>query len=278
MNSSKRQSSFLETSAHESVYVENNFASISSPKLQLVAVHGLGTYSGWFDGLSEVLAEEQIALTAFDLPGFGRSGNRGHVSSYTSWVAALKSVWAEANSRLPDKTFLLGHSLGGVISLVSLAELDPKPKGLILTVPGLMGHPKSFPPSFVISTLFKAIFNKDEKISYSFPPEVFECVKCGTHQIDFLTAEVNPGVFIEILKASNKAWSARDKLSNIPFMLINSGKDEMVVSWAGEAFFNFCNASCKTYKNFSELGHDLFVLPESNEVNGFITKWMKTTT
>jgi alpha-beta hydrolase superfamily lysophospholipase len=275
MNSSKRQSSFLETSAHESVYVESNFAAISSPKTHLVAVHGLGTYGGWFNELSESLAEKSVATTTFDLPAFGRSGRRGEVSSYRAWIEALKLVWVQAHSQLPGSTFLLGHSLGGVIALAALKELNPKPAGVIITVPGFLAHSKSFPLSFIVPTFFKAILGSQDKISYSFPPEVFECVKCKLHQIDFLTAEVKPKVFLEILKVSNLAWLSANKFAETPLLMFLTGKDQTCVSAASGLFFNLCNSQSKTLKNYPELGHDLFVLPEAPQINEQVENWLR---
>ncbi|MDJ0626065.1 MAG: alpha/beta fold hydrolase [Candidatus Caenarcaniphilales bacterium] len=275
MNPSKKDSTYLTTSLEETVYVENNFSTISSQKSQIVAVHGIGTYSGWFDELTDILADRQIASTTFDLPGFGRSGERGCLSSYKSWTEALSRTWAQASEISPKDTFLLGHSLGGVVSLASFANLEPKPKGIILVVPGLMANPQSWHiTNFVLPTIIKALQNTPEKTSFPFPSEVYESVKQGKHKIDMLTTEVKPKLLLEILNMTNEAWFSITKLKDVPILMILSEEDPVCISGASKLFFNFCNSRNKTLKVYPSKMHDLFILPEANEINELIANWI----
>lgn len=277
MNSSKRKSHFLQTSLHESIYVESNFFSISSPKCQLVAVHGMGTYAGWFNDLNLVLSENKIASTALDLPGFGRSGTRGEIKSYNSWVEALKETWKEATLQSEnEKTFLIGHSLGAIICLAALPSLKPKPQGLIITSPGFMANLQSWSLfDFMVPTLLKALINHPEKIAPPFPPEVFEALQKGQHKIDFLTAEVKPKLLLEMLKASQKAFWSFKNLKEMPLLMVLAGADKFCSNSASEIFFNLSNSSKKTLKTYAGLPHDLFVVPEAEEINHFILEWIK---
>lgn len=279
MNPSKKAGNYLTTSSNETVYVESNFSTISSQnspqKSQMVAVHGIGTYAGWFDGLTDILADKQIASSLFDLPGFGRSGKRGCLESYKEWTDALTKVWSHTQELSKKDTFLLGHSLGGVVSLASLKHLDPKPKGVILVVPGLMANPKSWHiTNFVIPTFIKAIQNNPEKISFPFPLEVYESVKTGMHQASMLTQDVQPKLLLEILNMTNQAWLAVNEFKDIPVFMVVSEEDPVCVTGAAKTFFSFCNSQNKKLKVFSNTGHDLFVLPEASETNNLIADWI----
>lgn len=277
MNPSKKDSSFLITSLNETVYLENNFSSISSQKSQLVAVHGMGTYSGWFNELTDILAEIQIGTVTFDLPGFGRSAKRGEINSYKCWIEATKTAWQQANQNSNKDTFLLGHSLGAIIALASIKELNPKPKGVILTVPGLSANYKTWGLfDFVIPTFFKGLINSPDKVTYPISHEVFDSIKKGKHQLDFLTAEVKPKLFLETLKITQKAWSNVFAFAEIPVLMILSEDDPICDPKVSRTFFNLCNSSNKTLKNYSGIDHDLFVLPEAEEINGVIADWMNS--
>jgi len=282
MNSSKKDCHFVSTPLQESIYVENNFAGISSPKTHLLAVHGLGTYSGWFKDLLDLASEKEFGSTSFDLPGFGRSGQRGEIQSYKSWTEALKTVWDETHLKLDQaETFLLGHSLGAIVALASLQELDPKPKGLILTAPGFMANPKSWDiVEFVLPTLFKALNDSPDKISFPFPPEVYDSIKRGLHQVGLLTPEVKPRLLLEILNLSGIAWLACNKFHKIPLLMVLPDQDSFCLSGVSKLFFNLCNSQHKLLKLLPQPGHDLFVLPQAQEVNHLIVNWidsLKTT-
>ena len=276
---------------NEAIYLENNFSSISSPKTckQVVSVHGLGTYCGWFDSLRGLLAEKDIASLSMDLPGFGRSGVRGEIESYKSWIDAVKFAWYKANeqsiSRHPEtasqtsekEIYLLGHSLGGIIALASLKDLNPKPKGIIITVPALVAHPTSFNPlTFVIPTFLKAISGSKEKISIPIPPETFESVRTEMHPINILTAYAEPKLFLEILNITNQAWLMVNQLKDIPLLMIVTEKDQVCLTQASKLFFELCNSPQKKLKVYSDLAHDLFVLPEVTEINKLICDWIET--
>ncbi|MDX1921339.1 MAG: alpha/beta fold hydrolase [Candidatus Caenarcaniphilales bacterium] len=276
MNPSKKNSSFLTTSLNETVYLENNFSSISSQKSQLVAVHGMGAYSGWFNELSDILAETQVGTVTFDLPGFGRSPKRGEVKSHRCWIEATKTAWKEASQK-DSNTFLLGHSLGGIIALASIGELTPKPKGVILTVPALSANCKTWNLfNFVIPTFFRGLIDSSEKTTYPISHEVFDSIKKGKHSPDFITAEVRPKLFLETLKVTQKAWSNVFVFKDIPLLMILSEDDPICDPKASRNFFNMCNSTNKTLKNYSGIAHDLFVLPQAEEINGLIADWIAT--
>ena len=81
---------------------------------KLLAIHGLGGHSGWFDRLKDELAHSDIDLYAYDLPGFGTNHieankdsiyTKGHIESYKEWkdfvrlkYVKLKEEFAVLNS------------------------------------------------------------------------------------------------------------------------------------------------------------------------------------
>lgn len=84
---------------------------------QVVVVHGYQEHGGRYRELAHRLAAHKLATVAADLRGHGRSsGARGHVRSFSDYVDDVDATCAEV--RRPDRpTFVLGHSLGGLIAL-----------------------------------------------------------------------------------------------------------------------------------------------------------------
>ncbi len=89
----------------------------ADPKAWVGVVHGYGEHCGRYRELFDHLAERGIASLAFDYRGHGQAdGRRGHVDRFSDYLEDLRRftdrLRGEAG-QLP--TFLLGHSLGGLI-------------------------------------------------------------------------------------------------------------------------------------------------------------------
>jgi alpha-beta hydrolase superfamily lysophospholipase len=275
MNASKKDCQYLTTSKKQQVYIENNFFSISSPSSKLLAIHGLGTSSAWFQRLSSDLCEDKIATFIPDLPGFGKSGDRGSINSFKDWIEATQLSWQKLNEDDSKNSFILGHSLGGIIALETLTKLSPKPKGIILTVPALVANTKLWSPTeFMLPTFIKAILEPNEKITYPFPKEIFEAIKKGEVSLEQLTPEVKPTVFLEILMLSLKSWFSASKMSEIPLLMILSENDPSCSPEAAKQFFKLCSSTDKTLKVFEGGGHDLYLLSCYEELKDTISTWI----
>jgi lysophospholipase len=110
------------------------------PRGVLVIAHGLGEHSGRYAHLVDWLAGKQISVYSLDHRGHGRSaGKRGHVLSFNEYVEDLSiyiNIVRDEHPGLP--VFLLGHSMGGVISVLCALRCQNLIRGLILSSPALV--------------------------------------------------------------------------------------------------------------------------------------------
>ena len=89
---------------------------LPAPLARVVVVHGYAEHRGRYAELVARLEERGLECHLFDLRGHGESaGARGHVRRFREYVDDLHRVANEVPRDLP--LFLLGHSLGGLISL-----------------------------------------------------------------------------------------------------------------------------------------------------------------
>jgi lysophospholipase len=116
----------------------------------IVLVHGLGEHSGRYEHVVARLVDEGYAVHTLDHRGHGRSdGPRALIEDMDHVVADLDALVDQAVAAHPGvPVFLLGHSMGGLISLryalahqdrldglvlsACLAQLDPVPRPLEL--------------------------------------------------------------------------------------------------------------------------------------------------
>ncbi len=73
----------------------------------------------------------------------------GHIEDFGQWVADLAAFWRAWAADNPAPRVLVGHSMGGHLTLRAVAEraLDPMPDALVLSAPLLGVHPEFMPHS-----------------------------------------------------------------------------------------------------------------------------------
>lgn len=106
----------------------------------LLIVHGLGEHADRYEEFSLGLAVAGISVFAFDLRGHGRSqGPRGDVVAFPHFLQDLIAVEELVEREMPDglPCFLLGHSLGGLITLRRLQVFQGPYSGAVLSAPWL---------------------------------------------------------------------------------------------------------------------------------------------
>ena len=101
----------------------------ASPRAALLVVHGLGEHGGRYAALARDLSARGVAVFALDLRGHGRSGGaRAYTPRFERMVDDLEAFRRHVALKLPGAVpvFLLGHSLGG---LVTIRWLETHPEG-----------------------------------------------------------------------------------------------------------------------------------------------------
>lgn len=90
---------------------------VRDPIGSVLFVHGLGEHGGRYERLARVVATLDLDLFAIDLRGHGRSqGRRGHVREFTCFLRDLDRLRRRAGREAAGRpTFLVGHSLGGLV-------------------------------------------------------------------------------------------------------------------------------------------------------------------
>ena len=107
----------------------------------ILLVHGIGANSTTWDPVVDLLAERGSAVVAVDLPGHGRSSKgRGDYS-----LGALASTLRDLLDHLGrDRCVLVGHSLGGGVSMQFAYQFPERLDRLVLVASGGLGN-ETFP-------------------------------------------------------------------------------------------------------------------------------------
>ncbi|NET51496.1 MAG: alpha/beta hydrolase [Merismopedia sp. SIO2A8] len=133
----------------------------AKPKAIIALVHGLGGHSGFFKNIFHALAPQGYVLYALDLRGHGRSpGQRGYINRWDEFrqdIDCFISFATERELKLshemrgssddalnqPLPCVLMGHSLGGAISLDYAIRHPNTLAGVVAIAPalGVVGIP-----------------------------------------------------------------------------------------------------------------------------------------
>jgi lysophospholipase len=136
-HSRKRQVPFK---SHDGLKIFYREYRADNERARLVIAHGLAEHSGRYGNVIEWLFPDDISIWALDHRGHGQSdGPRGHISSFDQYVNDLKGMLEIAKAGIGENTrlFLLGHSMGGLISLMFAFKHPDMIDGLIVSSPGL---------------------------------------------------------------------------------------------------------------------------------------------
>jgi len=109
------------------------------PIASMVLVHGFGEHSGRYDYMGRYFAGLGLASYALDHRGHGKSGGpRWNPGDFDYYIYDLKSFVEMVKELEEDeRVFMLGHSLGGTISLKYAMTHCGDLKALVVSGPGL---------------------------------------------------------------------------------------------------------------------------------------------
>ena len=118
-----------------------------SPLAHLVIVHGYAEHSGRYEALARQLNDAGLHVHACDLRGHGQSpGKRGEIKDFATLVADLRRFIERTRERVGGRPlFILGHSMGGLLTAHYLAGESTGIRGAIFSSP-LMAIPDHVSP------------------------------------------------------------------------------------------------------------------------------------
>ena len=254
-------------------YRQNTFdKSIAS----LVLIHGLGEHSGRYSNFFNKFSNK-FNILAMDLRGHGRSGGkRGHILSFSEYLNDIKYfIEYVRNISKNKKIYLLGHSMGGLIS-VRYAECYPGDiKGMIVSSPLLkmrvhvhvikkiIGRAVSryIPGLSMQNGLDPAFLSHDKSVveAYKNDPLVHTLVSARW--------------FTEVTMAMEQCFKDASKIS-MPCLLLHAGDDQLTDPEGSRDLFPLISSKNKELKVYEGLYHEIFNEIEKERVFADLEKWL----
>jgi len=246
---------------------------------QLLLVHGFSEHSGRYQEWARKFVTHNIAVTAFDLRGHGKSaGLRGHTPSFNHLLKDIDRVLEENKPAGNQPLFLYGQSLGGGLVINYGLSRSNGFNGIIATSPWLKlsTEPKAF--ILLLSRALKIVAPravKDSKLDVNFLSHDPEVIR--QYEADPLThRQITPHLFFGARKAGYQTIQKAGQLKH-PMLLMHGTDDKITSLKASE---QFAQNAVKANKNvrfipWEGLYHELHHEVEKHRVFDAILKWIK---
>jgi acylglycerol lipase len=239
--------------------------------------HGVSEHSGRYAWTGEQLAARGYALFALDHRGHGKSeGARAVIDRVDNAVSDLGEVIAIAGDAAADhsKPFLLGHSMGGFLSLAFATRRQAEIRGLILSAPvavleaaspvqRIAGHVLSaIAPNLGVVGIDSSTVSRDPEVvrDYDADPLNFHD-KLPARTVHELAQEI--GRFPETVPSIT-----------VPLLLQVGTGDELVPPRSSELVYEWASSEDKTIKRYDGLYHEILNEPERDAVVADTLAWL----
>jgi alpha-beta hydrolase superfamily lysophospholipase len=251
----------------------------------LAAVHGHGVHGARFQRMAEYLVPRGVAVYALDLRGHGRSeGARGRIRRIHDYLGDVAALLAFAREDAPGQPlFLLGHSVGGLITLRYALEhalaaqfAAPRPTGVVAAAPFLR---RAFPApawKLILAPIVSMILpnfasgNEIDPAKLSADPTVLT-----DHQADPLVHDIISARLHMELLAAQVAVRANASRFNLPLLLLHGDADFLAAPDATRELYASANHALCRYQTYPDAQHELFTEEGNVVVFRDIEAWLR---
>ena len=250
---------------------------VSSPKAVLLLVHGLGAYSGRWEAMADFFAKNNISSYAVEFgnpnePGESRRRSN-YIAGYEEDILSLYNIALDQNPS--KKIFLVGESLGAVISFSLAARHSGLFSGLVCISPAFGNKIKaSLPDYFRIAA---SIFYNSKK-GIHIPIDSSMCTRDieMRQRIDSdpLEYHSSPARFLlDVLLAQMGIGVLKKKL-NTPVLFLTAGEDKIADPKVGLKIFNSLTVKDKGIIEYPRMYHSLSIDLDKELVFRDILRWV----
>ena len=246
-----------------------------NPKATVLINHGFAEHLGRYDYVSDRLNESGYNVYRYDLRGHGKTGKRGHIESYREFIDDLKDMVDTIKSYGEDNIFMLGHSMGGLISFIYGLEFQDILKGQILSgaAVGKLPAVKGFKTPLYN---FANVFFKNTMIKNPISDDLCSdsAVVVDYREDPLVLQEASMNFYVEFLiKAANYAEDNME-MYTYPCLILHGEKDNIVPKEIAEKLYSNIASEDKEIKIYDGLYHEILNEKNRDEIIADIVTWM----
>jgi|SRR5665648_367007 len=246
-------------------------------KAVLLVVHGLGEYSGRYMNVVDHFVPLGYAFYALDHIGHGKSdGIREYVNKFEDYTDTLNIYYKMVKEWQPDKPFfLLGHSLGGLISTYYLLDHQADFKGAVISAPAIKIGGSVSPMTITMSKILAKITPKAgvlalDASTISRDPQV---VSTYANDPQVFHGKTPARLAAEMLKAMMRVTAEVNTIT-LPFIVVQGSDDKLVDPGGAQMLYDQAASKDKTIRIYEGMYHEVFNEPDRARVLDDVETWL----
>lgn len=274
----RREEGFFKAKDDLRLFWESTLPEASVPtRAHLAIVHGYADHAGRYRKTIEDLAAQGIAVHAFDYRGHGQSdGRRGHCDQFSEFLDDLELFWGRVQERAGgQRTFLLGHSHGGLMSVLFAAQKPAGLAGLVLSGPYLGLAVKANPVQVIAGrAIAKLLPWLPQKLPL--PPDTLtrdEAVQRLVAEDPLYNRTLTVGWFVQAESAQKQALTLGPALTG-PLLTFFGAEDQVASTGTTKEFFATVASSDKRMKEYAGMRHECLNEIGREQVVRDIASWI----
>lgn len=264
--------------AHDGLRLFARRSEIEDARAEVILVHGFGEHSGRYGPLTDHLTREGFSVTSYDHRGHALSdGLPGHVEDFSEYDNDLAAVVKSVSARTPEakRTFLIGHSMGGLVVLRYVARKDADLSGAVVSAP-LLGIATSVPAHKIMIARVGArmaprlrVGNEIDPATLSRDPEIVRAYSTDP----LVTRQVSVRWYWEAKRAMEEARELASQIE-LPILILHGTQDKIASIDATREVFERISSDDKELGIYPDFYHELFNEPEKRAVFERVSKWL----
>lgn len=248
------------------------------PKAVLMVVHGLAEHSGRYMNVVEHFVPKGYAVYGLDHIGHGKSeGPRVFLNRFDDFTITLKIFFDMIQAEQPGKpVFIVGHSMGGLISSYYLLDHQDELAGAVLSGAGVKVPSNVSATTVTMGKIFSTLLPKFgilglDATMVSRDPAV---VDAYVNDPLVYTGKTTARLAAEMLGAMQRVSNEAGKIT-LPVTIVHGGEDKLVDPEASEMLYEKVSSTDKTIKIYEGYYHEVFNDPGYEIVLGDVEAWLE---
>lgn len=248
---------------------------VANAHANLVLVHGYAEHSGRYQHFIQAANTQKVNVYAFDLRGHGKSdGLTAFIPRMEDLIDDIGRIIDHFN--LAGRTFLMGHSLGGLLATrYCLTQGQHKIQGLITSGAALEIDKDLSPLLQLLAPLLGKILPKlkTQKLDTTYLTRSEEVKKAYFADPLVYNGGTRARTGAEILATIKDTFPMFRQL-HIPLLAMHGGSDRLTMPDGTIQLYNQASSMDKTLQIYDGLYHELINEPEKQRVINDILTWI----
>ncbi len=247
----------------------------SELKAVLFLVHGLAEHSGRYMNIVNHFVPLGYAVQGFDLLGHGKShGTRVYVEHFEDYTDTLKIYFDRIQRGKP--VFLVGHSMGGLISAVYLLDDQSELTGAVLSGPAVKVPGKITPTIILAGKVLSALMPRFGLLGLEAEGVCRDPAVVQAYISDPLVhrGKTTARLAAEMLKAMQRISAEAGKIT-LPILIVQGSADRLVDPAGARMLYDTVGSVDKEIRIYEGFYHEVFNEPEREKVLCDVERWIE---